>query len=401
MIGLIGIKKDIDIKIREKFSIENNISYKLKALFSEFKEVIILSTCNRTEIYINYEKEDEHVVINKVFKLLDWDINYREFIFFEKGDRAIAHLFKVSCGYHSKIFGEDQILGQVRNSYLLASKLGTAKKELGRLFQSAIACGKKFRSESKLYEIPVSSPSIVVNELVKNECNDVLVIGYGDVGKLVMKYLLQFEFNNIYLAIRDIKKAEDLYDDRVKVVNIEEKNLYIPLVQGLVSCTSAPYPIVKKSDINNRTTKLECFDMSVPRDLEEGVEKIPKVNVYNIDDISRIDDINKELRVKRMKSFNYIIDNSINEYLQWYKLRSISNDIVDIKKTCDAIYKKRLNTYNNKRKNKGDEKLVERLIKSTSDAYINRAIEVLKEEKLRGCEEECLRIIKKIFIEKD
>ena len=71
--------------------------------------------------------------------------------------------------------------------------------------------------------------------------------------------------------------------------------------------------------------------MSVPRDLEEGVEKIPKVNVYNIDDISRIDDINKELRVKRMKSINYIIDNSINEYLQWYKLRSISNDIVYIK----------------------------------------------------------------------
>ena len=86
---------------------------------------------------------------------------------------------EVVCGFHSRILGEDQILGQIKEAYFSACKIGAVKNELQRLFQEAITCGKKFRTEGKLYEIPVSSASIAVNEAIKKGAKNIMVIGYG------------------------------------------------------------------------------------------------------------------------------------------------------------------------------------------------------------------------------
>lgn len=99
-------------------------------------------------------------------------------------------MFEVCSGFHSKILGEDQILGQVKDAYEEALEFKAVSLELHRLFQEAITCGKRFRKEAKLFEIPVSSSSIVVSEAIKRECTKFMVLGYGEVGQLVMKYLL-------------------------------------------------------------------------------------------------------------------------------------------------------------------------------------------------------------------
>lgn len=398
MLGLIGVKKDIDISIREKFSIKITKKLeKIEKLLEEFKEVVVLDTCNRTEIYIDYHSDTQEVV-NKVFEILEWDESLKQYTFFKNEESTIKHLFEVSCGYHSKIKGEDQILGQIKTAYKESLDIKGTSKVLGRLFESAIACGKKFRNEAKLYEIPVSSISIVANKFIEMNCKKIMILGFGEIGQLAVKYFLQNQFQEIYLVLRDLSKAADLEDAKIKLLTFEEKNKYINEVDGIVGCTSAPHPVVFKEDLNEIGNKLYCFDMAIPRDIDKNVLELERVEAYNIDEISKIDDENKVLRAEKMKEYRYLIDDAIEEYKEWIKVRNISNKIREIKENGYEIYKRRLKTFNNKKNgSEDDNKLVGVLLKSTSDVYINRAIELLKEEKLKGCERECLRIINRIF----
>jgi len=401
MLGLVGIKKNTDISTREKLSIISSKKEEiLKELLCEFDEVVILNTCNRTEVYINYScKED--LVLDKVFMKLNWDISLKKYVFLMDEKNTIKHIFQVSSGYHSKIKGESQILGQVKDAYRDSCKISRATKSLGKLFECAIACGKKFRAKAKLYEIPVSSISIVVNKLLELKCKKVMVLGYGHMGKLAIKYLLQSNFEEIILVLRDISKANDISDKRVKVINFKEKNKYINYMDGIIACTSAPHSVVLENDIMKTGNKIYCFDLAVPRDIDKEVLKLERIEGYNIDEVSKIDDKNKVLRIERMNQYEYIINNSINEYIKWLELRKLSPEIKKIKENAEKVYKRRLKTYINKSKNIDESELVEKLLKSITNLYSNRAIEILKEEKLKESEKECLEIIKKIFAKEE
>lgn len=401
MIGLIGIRRNIPIQIREAFTIKKSEKDDIfKELLKYFKEVVVLTTCNRTEIYINHTlREDE--VKKIIFNILGWKEELKDFIFYVEEKKAYKHLFELSCGYHSRILGEDQILGQIKDSYSYSLSMDGCNGELSRLFQEAISCGKKFRTEAKLFEIPVSTVSVVVSKAIKEMCRNIMVIGYGEIGSLAIKYLLSHKVENIYLVVRNPESIEGFLEENINIISFKDKNEFINRVDCIISCTNAPHPVVLKGDIGERKVPLYVFDMAVPRDVEVEVGLQENINVYNIDEISEVDDENKQLRSLRMKEYKYILDKYIVEYEKWINLRDISPIINDIKINGKKVYEKRLRTYIHKTKDSKDEELVEILLKSTSDAYVNRAIEVLKDEKLRGCEEECLRIIRKIFLTKD
>lgn len=218
-------------------------------------------------------------------------------------------------------------------------------------------------------------------------------------GKLAIKYLLQSSCEEIVLVLRDISKANDISDKKVKIINFKEKNKYINSMDGIISCTSAPHPVVLKEDIIKIGNKIYCFDLAVPRDIHKDVLSLERIIGYNIDEISKIDDNNKLLRNERMKEYEYIVNDSIKEYMNWLEVRKLSPIIKDIKENGNRVYKKRLKTYINKKKEIDESELVEKLLKSITNLYTNRAIEILKEERLKGSEKECLQIIRKIFIE--
>ncbi|MDS0524264.1 glutamyl-tRNA reductase [Clostridium sp. SHJSY1] len=399
MIALIGIKRDVSINIREKLTIkESKKEYVLKELLKEVREIVIVNTCNRTEIYLNHSLEKE-AVLKEVFRIIDWDSELLQYIFYREGLDVYRHLFEVSCGYHSKIIGEDQILGQIKESHNFSTNLNGTKGELGRLFQEAVTCGKRFRKEANLFEIPVSSVSIVVNSLIKRKCKKVMVIGYGEIGSLTIKYLLSHKINDIYLVLRDPRKAEDVEKDGVKILTFKQKSDYINGMDCIISCTSAPHIVIGKNDIHEEGKKIVIYDMAVPRDVDEELEKLNRVEIFNIDEISKIEDENRSLRVEKMNSFRFIIDKYIEEYDEWLRLRKLSPTIRKLKESGNIISEKRIETFKNKSQNQANLNLASKLIKSTSDAYVNRAIDILKEECLNGGSEECLRIIKKIFLE--
>jgi glutamyl-tRNA reductase len=400
VIGLIGIRKNTPLEVREKFIVKpKKYEEYVEELLKEMQEVVILATCNRTEIYFNASFNEEEL-LKKIFAIFNWDYEYKQYVFITKDKDVYRHLFEVCCGFHSKILGEDQILGQVKEAFEEALNIGAVTLELHRLFQEAITCGKRFRKEAKLFEIPVSSASIVVNEAVNHGCTKFMIFGYGEVGKLVLKYLLSHGAKLIYLVVRNNKIKEEIIDERVRVISFEEKNNYIDEVECLIGCTSAPHPVVKKSDINEDGNKLIIYDLSVPRDVEKEVASLERTEVYNIDTISYINDNNKILRKEKMEEHKIIMSKYLKEYEEWLKLRNIAPEIKNLKILGNEISKKRIETFKHKSKSEKDIDLANKMIKSTSDFYINRAIDVIKEETLKGCGDECMKIIEKIFQEK-
>ncbi|MGL5414946.1 MAG: glutamyl-tRNA reductase [Clostridium sp.] len=396
MIGLLGVKKDTPLEIREKFSVSNKMKENaIEKLKDSVEELIILSTCNRTEIYFNHFLEDGEI-LKKIFEAFNFDKKYIEYVFIVHEDTAIKHLFLVVCGFHSKILGEDQILGQIKDAFNYSLEKKLIKNELLRLFQGAITCGKRFRYEAELYKIPVSSASISVNKCIEDNLRTVMVLGYGDVGKLVVKGLLSHKYiSKVFIVVRDKGKVLES-DDRIEVLTFEEKNRFINEVEGIISCTAAPHTVVKKEDLKVEGEKIDIFDLALPRDVDLELYKNDRFKILNIDNISKIDDINKELRKEKMEEFKFLIDRFIKEYLDWLKIREISPYIKKIREKESLEKEKRYDTY--KRKTKKEEKIVETMIKSMGNLYASKAIEVLKEEALKGREKECLEILTKIFL---
>ena len=402
MILLLGIKKNTNLDVRAKFAIAPSRQRSLvKKLNEDFKEAVIVSTCNRTEIYVNADDSlENNYIVHKIFEDLQWDYEkLSPFIFISKEDDTIYHLMEVICGFHSRILGEDQILGQIKESYILAKEENTIGQELQKLFEEALSCGKRFRTECKIFEVPVSSVSISIAKALEHNARKFMILGYGEMGKLAAKYVLGHDIEKLYIVVRNKSVVDDLDDSRVSVINFTEKNEFLNDVHAVISCTAATHTLINKEDIKDTGKDIYIFDLAVPRDVDSNVSKIDRVKLYDLDYISSIDDRNKAVRKTRMEQFRYIIDEKIDEYNEWLNSRKLSPIIIKLKMAGDETYLERAKTFVNKSKGKEDLKLAKTLIKSASHTYINKAIEVLKEESLNGRQEECLEIINKIFLQ--
>lgn len=397
MIALIGIKRSTSIEIREKFSIKNKDKVLvLQRLKNEFSEVVLINTCNRVEIYINCRgKLKREEILSSIFLATSWNEEYRDFLFVSFEENCYKHLLELSCGFHSKILGEDQIIGQIREAYEMSREHKFINKELMHLFECALACGKEFRNEARLHEIPVSSSSIAVNNVVEKACKSVMIIGFGEIGRLVYLGLKSKKVEEIIVVVRDKNKIERL--PHITVINYDEKNKFIDRVDGIISCTSAPHVILKKEEVPKEGKELIIYDLALPRDVDEEISKNPRVKLYNIDNVSRLDYENKELRKERMEAYRYLVKEHLEEFNAWMITREVAPLIREVINSGEEVWEKRATTYKNKT-NGENEDLVNILLKSTSDYYVHRGIEVLKEEILDGRGEECIRIMKKIFL---
>ena len=399
MLGLIGIRKNVDINIRERLAIAlSKQSKAVKELNKLYEEVVIISTCNRTEIYISGCLESEED-IRKIFEVLDWDISLLEYTFYLEGISVAKHLLEVVCGFHSKILGEDQILGQIKLAYELSLENKAIHTKLLRLFEEAISCGKKFRTESKLYEIPVSASSIAVKEVEEFGASSIMVLGYGTIGSLVVKYALGSKFNKVFIVVRNKGKVPDLKDDRVEILDFNEYKDVINEVDAVISCTAAPHVVIKNDYINNNGKEIMLIDLALPRDIDEALSQNERVTLLDIDTISKLDVDNKKLRNEKMNEYKFLVDEYLNEYKNWLNIREVTYYIHEMKTTGNSVVESRVKSFEHKCKDKRDIELATTLIKSTSDYYVNRAIKLLKEEKLKGRENECLNILKQIFME--
>ena len=346
------------VEVREKLSFpEDKIAVALDKLknYKEVKGCVILSTCNRTEIYgavIDVEKglsgirdfmagwcnTDKSELKNYLYTFTLYDV--------------VNHLFRVAAGLDSMILGETQILGQVRTAYQQSCDLGYTNRVLNTLFQQAVTVGKRVRTETEIDRNAVSISYASV-ELAKQRLNglegrSILVIGAGKMSELTAKHLVSNGVTNVLVANRSYDKAEALavkFDGQA--VKYEDLFTHMADVDIVISATSATGYIVGKKDIHrvmqNRPGKrLFLMDIAVPRDIDPAVAEVTDVDLYDIDDLQNVVDSNLAERKKEALLAEKIVEEEMDGFLKWLSSQFITPTVAALKQRGEAIKKQEI-----------------------------------------------------------
>ena len=275
--------KSTSLEVREKFALNKEEIDKTIAslkLRGAFNNGILLSTCNRTEFYSFCQRAQ----IKKIDKLLIDSLNSNfalrkndQYLF--SGQDAFIHLLKVMTGIDSMIVGEPDIFGQAKKSFLNSKSLGFLNPELEGIFTGAIKLSKSLRTEAKLSKNPVSIASVVFDE-ISADSQKVLIIGAGDVGKALTIRLVKKKIK-VHVFNRTKKKIAD-----IETNPLSEIKKYTLDADNIVIAASSKKPFLKLENLKRNKNKLKIFDLAIPRNLQESINKHPNISLVSLDELS-------------------------------------------------------------------------------------------------------------------
>ena len=298
--------------------------------FKDFKEVFLLSTCNRIEVVFD-KKQDLTELYDKVYKKV---ITPEELVKAEiyEGRDAIEHIFKVAASLDSMVVGETQITGQLKDAFYEAYEKHFIGQDLTRLIHFSFKCAKKVRNQTQISSEPVSVASIAVRR-AKEELNDLsgysaVVVGVGDTARIVCKNLIK-EGVNIVLVNRTVENAFALKEELGDEVNIDIHSLeklpkLINNYRLLFSATASNYPVIRREDIKPTSFKRLWFDLAIPNDIEKP--SCDDITLIKVDDLKEISERNLEKRKQELESANELIKKCVEEFEKY--LQSVSIDPV-------------------------------------------------------------------------
>jgi glutamyl-tRNA reductase len=350
------------IELREALYLqENEIRAFLKELKSELaKEACILSTCNRTEIYcvpnssdITYKEIQDFLLKRKKVENIT-PANFRNY--FSCG--AVNHLFHIAAGIDSLVIGDQQILGQVKDAFSIASEENTVGTYLQKVFQAALKVGKRVKTETELFEGP-SSISAAAVQLASKIFSDlkrkkVLVIGAGDTSRLTLQNLIQKNVSDITITNRTLSRAENLAKEfNAKVIPFIDFKDHLHEFDIIISATSSPEPIVSKADILHsmslrKNQPLCVLDIAIPRDFDPSIKEIDNVFYSDIDALQSIVNQNLEKRQSQIPKIKKIIMEELIELFSWYNSLQISPIIRAIREQFEQIRVQEFEFFKNK-----------------------------------------------------
>ncbi len=349
-------------KLKEHLKSLNNIN--------EINSCAILSTCNRTEIYIASEvKNLKNTLLqwlNKAHKINDIDL--AEYSSYHTNYDAVVHMFAVASGLSSLVIGEPQILGQLKDAYHTAKKNKTLDKTLEKLFQHTFLTAKKIRTETKIGSSPVSVAYCAVKlaeKIFADIANQtVLLIGAGEMIELAAQHLHNKNIKNLIVANRTIERSEhiaNLYNG--KSINLTKISKYIHLADIVISSTASPVPILGKGVVETALKERKhkpmlMLDIAVPRDIEKEVGQLDDVYLYTIDDLKQVVETNLQNRHQEKILAEEIIEQQSNIFNHW--LLSLPNEIIiqNYRNQAYEIKENVVKAYIKKLENGADEKEV-------------------------------------------
>ncbi|MBF0217390.1 MAG: glutamyl-tRNA reductase [Candidatus Omnitrophica bacterium] len=333
-IAVIGINhKTAPVEIREKLSFSPGKIVDANRLLKEtlsFRESLILSTCNRVEIYAVPGNAADHVsdIKNFLARYHGADLaEYGERIYVKRGRSAVEHLFGVTAGLDSMVVGEVEISGQVKKAYNDAREGLTTGKALNRLFEKALNTAKKIRTKTLIGRGPVSVSSVAValaeKILGKLEDKTALIIGTGEIGEKLLLYLKKNGIKSVLVANRTREKALDLASRfKAEAVAFREFIARLADVDIVIVATGAPHSLIRKDDIvplmpRRKQRPLFIIDLAVPRHVEGAINKIDNAYLYDIDDLEKITSENMNSRKGELENCFEIVRSSADNYMKW------------------------------------------------------------------------------------
>jgi glutamyl-tRNA reductase len=413
MIGLIGLNyKQAPIHIREKFSFSDSETEQFVSQLADNMIVdtaLVLSTCNRTEIYFSCETEATGEVLNNVLLELSrfkkTDAALGQYFYTKSNKQAAEHLFKVAAGLDSLVLGEDQIIGQIKTAYFSQKEKRSLGKVLMRLFEKAIETGKKVRSQTTINTGASSVSAAAVDTALKHYGKDiteqnVLMIGAGETGSLVVQSLAKHGFKSLYIANRTKSKAEDLAQRyNGTAVNLKEFRDVLNFADIVLVATNAPHPVIttnmmsKLKPESKHEAKL-LIDLSVPRNISQAVSKAKGITLYSVDDLQQIIQQTSQIRQGAVADAKNITNNLVNEFYDWYEVQKLTPTIIKIKKNLSKISEMHTADFKGSIKNNEDVPVFSNYL---TNKYIGHFIKNFKKAARNGKQAEFIEFANELF----
>lgn len=305
---------------------------------ARLEELVILSTCNRTEIYAISPRLEP--LAGKAVQLIEWMANYhhlsvgelRQSAYHFEGEAALHHIVQVASGLDSMVLGEPQIFGQMKSAFAVARDAGTVGSELGRLFPRAFSIAKRVRTDTAIGENPVSVAYAAVNMAghIFSDLRDcsALLVGAGETIELVTRHLIDAGVKKIVIANRTLGRARELAQkfaaDAVLLADIPQA---LPHADIVITSTASQLPILGKGMVeqalkSRKHRPMLMVDIAVPRDIESQVGDLRDIYLYSVDDLREIVDENLRNRQSEARKADTIIAEGVTLCLE--EMRSLA-----------------------------------------------------------------------------
>ncbi len=329
-ISMVGIDYNTaSIEERERFSLTFESQLEIAKVIKEKYQgsgCIILSTCNRTEIWFSELGTSETECFSQLVIGENAERAMSSFCVSRQGEEAVKYLMELGCGIHSQIFGEDQILTQLKQALQQARDYQYVDSVLECLFRTAITAAKKVKTNIQIAKGNASLPRAIVEQLEKEHGDlsgkSCLVIGNGEMGRLMAENLIEKKCK-VWMTLRQYKKSRAIIPEGSGVVLYDERYEHIAAMDYIFSATKSHHFTIIKSMFENKRLKGKHYyliDMAIPIDIEPSVEELNDVSVYNMDYFSQ----GAKSREKELEETAELLDEYVSEFKQWYQFRNLA-----------------------------------------------------------------------------
>ncbi len=336
------------VELRELFAFTGEqLVEGLRRISSEASGAAILSTCNRSELYIVSE-DDRAIDGAAVMAKARGETAPEGVSFFHlEGPDAVRHLFRVTAGVESLVIGESEILGQVRDAFSASTAAGSGNTVLARLFHTALRVGRRARSETEISAHGGSVAALAVS-LSRRLVGDlrgrtVLVVGAGDVGRRSAGALVQNGVGRLLVTTRRSGLADEIARELNGVsIPYEELRSALGEADVLITATSATEPIISALDVERAMQSREhrpllAVDIAVPRDIEAAARDVPGVHLYDIDDLQAAAEANMEARRREVVAVETIVDDEVARFETWLSGQRVEPTIASLRQQAEAM----------------------------------------------------------------
>lgn len=403
--GFLGINyKNAGLDIRDKTSFTDN----RKAEFLQLTEAVgieqcmILSTCNRSEVYFIYKEESQFLGIEQIYETIFSEVDLKDFLIRFSGEEALAYLFRIAAGLESLVLGEDQILGQVKDALDFARTMGFAKKEMNKIVRDAITCAKRIKTELKISEKPVSVSYVGIcrlKEMSGIAGKKVLVIGSGKTAVLALKYIYEYGAKKVMACNRTLAHAGRLREEfpEIEVVEYEERYEVMKECDIVVSATSSPHRVVKKECLKAENP-LVFLDLAAPRDIDEKIGNIPGMHLINLDTLWQIVEENQKERIRLVEESKKMIAEDLKETMDWILSSRMDATIESLQQRCNEIVDDSYDYLNRKIElSQREQKILRKVLNASLQRLLREPIQELKQLDTKEKQDEYRDMVNHLF----
>lgn len=371
------------ISLRERLSFTKQQTAAMVRTIRSFPSIsgcVLISTCNRTELYLSCSEEVNPGELLCQAAGAEY-APYRDAFVTLSGKKAVEHLMEVAAGLRSRIFGEDQIISQVKGAIAIAREAGATDSILETLFRSAISAGKEIRAKVRLTSVPTSAASMAV-ALLKEKLGELkgkkaLVIGNGEMGRLSAS-LLQQEKCQVSVTLRTYRHGETIVPPGCGVVPYDERFQHMEGCDILLSATTSPHYTVTVEQLNQiPSLPAVMVDLAIPRDIQPEAGQLPGVSLYNIDDLGSY----LENRTVPQEVTD-ILRAQMENFTRWLNYKDCMTSVESLKQ---AIVN-RLLTAKELNEDLTEAEIIELSVNKTVDLLVTGLAEHITSENLMKCE---------------